>query len=913
MPAPLPALALACIVALGAVAQVDECMGPGSEHYDLADDPHSEITGLVVSLDHTPTQPLCEDSGTYSLQSAQLFTPPQIPWKFTRVCFALGLIDSPYRNKSRPFSLEVHGQVSLYPVTVSPLTASLKPGDRLSYSGFSKTVRYTPSSGVKGNVSRIQYQWFSVDLSDLSTPLVAWDQGAYVGLQFMSCYAPVLLVGVKRTDGKGRLNMMINGGWRPLDGVDAVAIRTVGHNYSGVPPAWSCDPKLYNDGACDCECGTGDIDCSRNFNVAYGCDVGQYCDQSGRCVANYWHYDGCQCECGAVPDPDCFDPYAKLDVCGGNLTQPICLFNGDRGYTFCDDCNNLRLNTTCKDNFVCINDKCAAPRQWTCSVSWFNAHDGCDCKCGAYDPDCDESQTAYHCGTGEVCDYNGLCVAPGCGNHRAEGLGNPKEECDSGVGCTLCKCDAGYYAKSPLRQDCETRCGNGVVDAERNENCDGGNGCDKITCLCSDGYTAFSPPQKYCRANPVESNRKKVIIGSAVGSAAGVLLITAVVAALLYARKVKNGPRKLNLPLEMNTPPAFSVVDSIASIDAALDGASMNFTRSSSDSVGNVVMAQSFDTCPHSARPRQSAELQPGALHVEGLSAEAEGPKQSDSGSADMTQVIPSTDLQSSHMDLPAPSSGGALVRFHTTGQKARNGRCVPCPWTTDHHAASGVDLAAFAAEYYDTGAQGYVGLEAESLCCAPEPTCRLDVRLRPAAGEAPGAPAGSQLAAVSRPTAKRDCEVNSWFAIGILRPKSEPNHGTLWRSAYQLGASFCFSVGARYSKKTEHEADTAKVWAQLPFHQYGTWMDFVQSAPYSAEWVAVEIGGEPLRTFVHPRRAIYILGAEDTGLPPAVLQSCHKRVCIETARMESFNVAIAGSIIMYDRLAKDLASQEQK
>eukprot|EP00727_Mastigamoeba_balamuthi_P008311 m51a1_g4101 hypothetical protein (290) ;mRNA; f:86987-88235 len=271
---------------LGALAQDDECTGPGSEQHDLLDDPQSVIRGIVVTYDRTPTEPLCGDSGAYVMQHAQLFTPPQIPWQFTRVCFALAMVDSPFSNKTRPFSLEVHGTVSLYPVTLSPVAASLKPGDRLSYAGFSKTVRYTRPSGDKGNVNSTYYRWFSVDLSGLSTPLVAWDQGVYVGVQFMSCYAPVLLVAVRRFDGKGRLNMVSNGGWRPFDDVDAVAIRTVGRNYSGVPPAWSCDPKLYNDGSCDCECGTGDIDCSRDFSVAYGCFKGQNCDQSGKCIAD---------------------------------------------------------------------------------------------------------------------------------------------------------------------------------------------------------------------------------------------------------------------------------------------------------------------------------------------------------------------------------------------------------------------------------------------------------------------------------------------------------------------------------------------------------------------------------------------------------------------------------------------------
>ena len=32
---------------------------------------------------------------------------------------------------------------------------------------------------------------------------------------------------------------------------------------------------------------------------------------------------------------------------------------------------------------------------------------------------------------------------------------------------------------------------------------------------------------------------------------------------------------------------------------------------------------------------------------------------------------------------------------------------------------------------------------------------------------------------------------------------------------------------------------------------------------------------GEPLETFKHPDRAVYILGSEDTGLPESVVQVC--------------------------------------
>eukprot|EP01047_Picozoa_sp_COSAG01_P129466 COSAG01_NODE_58919_length_303_cov_0.759804_1_plen_52_part_10 len=36
----------------------------------------------------------------------------------------------------------------------------------------------------------------------------------------------------------------------------------------------------------------------------------------------------------------------------------------------------------------------------------------------------------------------------------------------------------------------------------------------------------------------------------------------------------------------------------------------------------------------------------------------------------------------------------------------------------------------------------------------------------------------------------------DGFFGIGIVHGKSRANQGTLWRSAYQLGAAFTFTVG---------------------------------------------------------------------------------------------------------------------
>ena len=80
--------------------------------------------------------------------------------------------------------------------------------------------------------------------------------------------------------------------------------------------------------------------------------------------------------------------------------------------------------------------------------------------------------------------------------------------------------------------------------------------------------------------------------------------------------------------------------------------------------------------------------------------------------------------------------------------------------------------------------------------------------------------------------------------------------------------------------------------------------------APQGATWVAVEMGGTPLDEFVHPSNAVYLLGSEDWGLPASVLQACHSVVSLTSERFASYNVATAGSILMYDRVAKERAAE---
>lgn len=138
------------------------------------------------------------------------------------------------------------------------------------------------------------------------------------------------------------------------------------------------------------------------------------------------------------------------------------------------------------------------------------------------------------------------------------------------------------------------------------------------------------------------------------------------------------------------------------------------------------------------------------------------------------------------------------------------------------------------------------------------------------------------------------------YFGIGIYNAKKSENVGTLWRSAYQLGAAFIFTIGARYQKQA---GDTMAAYRHIPLHQYETFEQFYATLPYECPLIGIEMDGICLGEFKHPERAIYLLGSEDKGLPVDIREKCQSIVSLSAVRQLSFNVSVAGSIVMYDRM----------
>ena len=140
------------------------------------------------------------------------------------------------------------------------------------------------------------------------------------------------------------------------------------------------------------------------------------------------------------------------------------------------------------------------------------------------------------------------------------------------------------------------------------------------------------------------------------------------------------------------------------------------------------------------------------------------------------------------------------------------------------------------------------------------------------------------------------------YFTIGIENTKTVQNIGTLWRSAKILGADYIFTINERYKHQS---SDTMKAPRHIPLFHYENFYDFYSHLPYDCDLIGVELinSSISLTAYVHPERACYLLGAEDVGLSSEAIKSCKQIVQLPGA--QSLNVAVAGSIVMYDRFAK--------
>lgn len=141
------------------------------------------------------------------------------------------------------------------------------------------------------------------------------------------------------------------------------------------------------------------------------------------------------------------------------------------------------------------------------------------------------------------------------------------------------------------------------------------------------------------------------------------------------------------------------------------------------------------------------------------------------------------------------------------------------------------------------------------------------------------------------------------YFGIGIYDPKKNINIGSLLRSSLAFGADFVFTIGCRYKKD---KANTPKAEKHLPLWEFTSFQDFYEAKPRGSKLVGVEYQElNSIVSFIHPERCVYLLGAEDVGLSPEILDKCDSTISIPTKIC--LNVATCGSIILFDRISKQV------
>lgn len=140
---------------------------------------------------------------------------------------------------------------------------------------------------------------------------------------------------------------------------------------------------------------------------------------------------------------------------------------------------------------------------------------------------------------------------------------------------------------------------------------------------------------------------------------------------------------------------------------------------------------------------------------------------------------------------------------------------------------------------------------------------------------------------------------MHGYFEIGIFQPKTEENVGTLYRSAYQLGATGIFIIGKKFKSQC---TDTCKSHLNIPLREYKTFDEYYSNLPYDCQLIGIEMGGRKLRDFCHPIRASYLLGNEAYGLPKEIQSKCKHILSLDSVRANSYNVSVSGSLVMYHR-----------
>jgi len=379
------------------------------------------------------------------------------------------------------------------PITVigfgSGLPAKIETGGKVYDPRPAELDRFITSSDVFGGNSGSG----AIDSSGQVAGVVVLGINDYVGNQQLQCYEAAVYPegpGVESTYVFHALDELCGSGWpsHPLCGVPAVCSDGF---CSGTETPANCPTDCPAITCGDTRCDPSEwANCPRDCGWLAGPPAEWTCD-----VTLYSALDGCDCGCGAH-DPDCDDPTATVfgcltgdtcsetDTCMGNGAIPAGWTCAADHYAMKDGCNckcgaydpdcdsqagghqsGCSWGQSCsEDGMVCVYDL-AAPG-WTCSPYTYAVGDGCDCNCGIRDPDCDSSgQVTIGCSVGQTCGDDGACAWNGVPAQWTceAALWGDGEHCDCGCGAADKDCE-----NSDLP----------VLNCAANQRCDGAGLCD---------------------------------------------------------------------------------------------------------------------------------------------------------------------------------------------------------------------------------------------------------------------------------------------------------------------------------------------------------------------------------------------------------------------------------------------------
>ena len=143
--------------------------------------------------------------------------------------------------------------------------------------------------------------------------------------------------------------------------------------------------------------------------------------------------------------------------------------------------------------------------------------------------------------------------------------------------------------------------------------------------------------------------------------------------------------------------------------------------------------------------------------------------------------------------------------------------------------------------------------------------------------------------------------QTRGYFGIGVEGVSKSANVGALLRTAHAFGAAFCFTVAPGFDARAARQADTSDTAKHVPLWRFDSVEEL--TLPKGCVLVGIEITEDAavLPSFRHPLNAAYVLGPERSSLSPALIARCKHVVRIPTRF--SLNLAVAGALVLYDRL----------